>query len=142
MIAKEAAGFEYFFSLDPNVSAAEILEVAADRGAIEQVFHDVKEVEGAGQQQVRHLWANIGAWHLNLWSHTLDELWAWEKPQGQISDRRASPWDAAERRPSHADRRKALRRRLLREQFSSCPGFRSLPRKIRRLIEKLLALAG
>ena len=142
VIVKETTGFEYFFSLDPDVSAVEILEAAADRGAIEQVFHDVKEVEGAGQQQVRHIWANIGAWHLNLWVHTLVELWAWDKPQGQICDRRASPWDDATRRPSHADRRKALRRWILRGQFSSALGPRLLPPKIRRLVEKLLALAG
>jgi len=142
VIVKETTGFEYFFSLDPNVSPAEILEAAGDRGAIEQVFHDVKEVEGAGQQQVRHIWANIGAWHLNLWVHTLVELWAWDKPQGQICDRRASPWDDATRRPSHADRRKALRRWILRGQFSSALGSRLLPPKIRRFVEKLLALAG
>jgi len=142
VIVKETTGFEYFFSLDPNVSPAEILEAAGDRGAIEQVFHDVKEVEGAGQQQVRHIWANIGAWHLNLWVHTLVELWAWDKPQGQICDRRASPWDDATRRPSHADRRKALRCWILRGQFSSALGSRLLPPKIRRLVEKLLALAG
>jgi hypothetical protein len=142
VIVKETAGFEYFFSLDPNVSAVEILEVAADRGAIEQVFKDVKEVEGAGQQQVRHIWANIGAWHLNLWSHTLNELWAWSKPKRQICDRRASPWDDADRRPSHADRHKALRRWILRKQFSSALRSGSLPPKIRRLIEKLLALAA
>jgi hypothetical protein len=142
VIVKEPDGFEHFFSLDPSVSAVEILEVAADRGTIEQVFHDVKEVEGAGQQQVRHIWANIGAWHLNLWFHTLVELWAWSKPKRQICDRRDSPWDDADRRPSHADRRKALRRCILREQFSSCLGSRSLPSKIRGFIKKLLALAA
>ena len=40
----------------------------------EQDFHDIKEVWGAGQQQVRTLWANIGCYHLNLWSHTLVEF--------------------------------------------------------------------
>ena len=36
------------------------------------------------------VWANIGAWHLNLWVHTLVELWAWNQPQRQICDRSAS----------------------------------------------------
>jgi hypothetical protein len=35
-----------------KVSVREILEAFADRSAIEQVFHNVKEVWGAGQQWV------------------------------------------------------------------------------------------
>ena len=46
----------------PDLSVASILETVADRSALEQVFHDVKEVHGAGQQQLRHVWANVGAW--------------------------------------------------------------------------------
>lgn len=53
------------------------MEAFADRAAIEPVFHDVKEVWRSGQQQVRSLWANIAAWHVNLWLHKLVELWAW-----------------------------------------------------------------
>ena len=129
MIVQEPTGCHFFFSLDPEISAEEILENFADRAAIEQDFHDVKEVWGAGQQQVRHLWANIGAWHLNLWMHTLVELWAWHKPMAQICDRRASPWDDPSRRPSHADRRKALRRWMLREEYSAIARRQRLPRK-------------
>jgi len=33
---------------------------------IEQDFHDVKEVGGAGQQQVRNIWTNLAAYNLNL----------------------------------------------------------------------------
>lgn len=142
VIVQETVGPQYFFCTDPNVSVEEILEVFADRAAIEQVFHDVKEVEGAGQQQVRHLWANIGAWHLNLWAHTLVELSAWNKPKKQICNRRASPWDDPDRRPSHSDRRKALRRWMLREEFSGRVGSLPLPPRIRRIVDRLLALAG
>jgi DDE superfamily endonuclease len=141
VIVQETAGPQHFFCTDPNASVAEILEVFADRAAIEQVFHDVKEVEGAGQQQVRHLWASIGAWHLNLWSYTLLELWAWIKPKRQICNRRASPWDDPDRRPSHADRRKALRRWLLRDEFSTRLKNARIPPRIHRFVEKLLALA-
>jgi hypothetical protein len=142
VIVQEEKGPQYFFSTDPAMSAEQILEVFADRAAIEQVFHDVKEVEGAGQQQVRHIWANIGAWHLNLWVHTLVELWAWNKPQRQICDRSASPWDDPDRRPSHADRRKALRRWTLREEYSARGRCRPLPRKIRAVFQRLLKLVG
>jgi len=142
VIVQEPTGCQFFFSLDLEVSVEEILEVFADRGVIEQDFHDVKEVWGAGQQQVRHLWANIGAWHLNLWMHTLVELWAWKKPAAQICDRRASPWDDPARRPSHADRRKALRRWILRQQYSAIARCWRLPQKIRALIQRLLNLAA
>ena len=56
-----------YFSTDPDLSVASILETVADRSALEQVFHDVKEVHGAGQQQLRHVWANVGAWNLIGW---------------------------------------------------------------------------
>ncbi len=41
------------------------LEAVAARWSIEEHFHDVKEVWGAGQQQVRNVWSNIGCWNLN-----------------------------------------------------------------------------
>lgn len=108
VIVQETDGYLAFFSSDPAVSAGEILEAVADRGTIEQDFLDLKEVIGAGQQQLRNVWANVGAWNLNLWTHTLVELWAWKEPKSVLVNRADSPWDRADRRPSHADRRKAL----------------------------------
>ncbi len=49
-----------YFCTDPNATVRDILEAAADRWAIEEHFHDVKEIWGAGQQQVRNVWSNIG----------------------------------------------------------------------------------
>jgi hypothetical protein len=141
VIVREPDRMEYFFSTDPAVSVREILETFADRSAIEQLFHDVKEVWGAGQQQVRHLWANIGAWHLNLWMHTLVELWAWNQPQPQLCDRSASPWDDPDRRPSHADRRKALQRTVLDAEYSAAVGRWHVPRSIRAFVQRLVQLA-
>src|SRR5204863_4147095 len=79
----------------------------------------LKEVHGAGQQQLRNYWANIAAYHVTLWWHTLIELWAWKQPARVLRDRRASPWDDQTRRPSHADRRNALRRQCLQNEFQS-----------------------
>jgi hypothetical protein len=76
-------------------------------------------VWGAGQQQVRNVWANLGVYHLNLWMHTLVELWAWDRPKSRLTDRRASPWDDPSRRPSHADRRKALHQAFLEHELGS-----------------------
>jgi hypothetical protein len=58
-----------------------------------------------------------------------------------IRDRSRSPWDDAERRPSHADRRKALRRQILENDFLSLPAAHRCSTKIRNLYERLLQLA-
>jgi hypothetical protein len=141
VLVKEDDRWEAFFSTDPSASVVEILEAFADRAAIEQNFHDVKEVWGTGQQQVRNLWANLGVYHLNLWMHTLVELWAWKKPKRQICDRSASPWDNPGRRPSHADRRKALCRNMIEEQLLAISRAWWLPRIILALVKQLAKIA-
>ncbi len=78
---------------------------------------ECKQVVGAGQQQVRFVWANVGAFHVCLWTFTLTEAWAWCRKDEDMVDRSASPWDGAARRPSHADKRRAWRRALLREEI-------------------------
>ena len=142
VIVQEQTGPQFFFCTDPETTVREILEAFADRATIEQDFHDLKEVWGTGQQQVRHLWANIGAYHLNLWMHTLVELWSWRRWHGTLCDRSASPWDDPTRRPSHADRRNSLRRNILRAEFLAAATSRRLPQKIRDFVKQLLGLAG
>ena len=127
MLVREPDRWVAYFSTDPDLSVASILETVADRSALEQVFHDVKEVHGAGQQQLRHVWANVGAWNLIGWWHTLVELWAWNRPQSRSCDRSDSPWDRKERRPSHANRCQELRREAMQGEYSHLPsvaGFR------------------
>jgi len=97
---------------------------------------------GSGQQQVRNIWNNLAVYNLNLWMHTLVELWAWDKSGQQLVDRVDSPWDDAERRPSHANRRKALRSQILRNELSTITTAWSLPQKIIQLVESLMALAA
>jgi hypothetical protein len=72
--------------------------------------------------------------------HTLVELWAWNQPKAHICDRRASPWDDPERRPSHADRRKALQRTILEREYSSCLHCRGAMRKIAAFAQRLLQM--
>ncbi len=142
VIVKEDRGCEFFFCTDPDASPREIVEAFADRAVIEQDFHDVKEIWGAGQQQVRNIWTNIAVFNLNLWMHTLVELWAWNKSAEQIRDRNDSPWDDAERRPSHADRRKALRRLILQKEYKSLSPRHRRSSRIRALYQRLLELAA
>lgn len=142
VIVREEHGWLPFFCTEVNATAAQILEAVAARSAIEQDFHDLKEVEGLGQQQVRNIWANVAVYHLNLWAHTLVELWAWAKPKKELCDRKASPWDEASRRPSHADKRKALQRHSLREAFSHLGHGQRLTRKLQRLLRSVFRLVS
>jgi hypothetical protein len=142
VIVREDKGCEFFFCTDPEASVTEILEAFADRAAIEQDFHDVKEIWGSGQQQLRNLWSNIGAFNLNLWMHTLVELWCWNKPQAELTDRGDSPWDDPDRRPSHADRRQALQRACLALEFAALLVADSVREKIRGLLRRLTRLAA
>jgi len=138
VLVREPDRWVAYFSTDPDLSVAAILEAVADRSGLEQVFHDVKEVHGAGQQQLRHVWANVGAWNLIGWWHTLVELWAWDRPASRSCDRSDSPWDKAERRPSHANRCQELRREAMQEEYASLPSAAGLPAKIRRFIKRLM----
>jgi len=141
VIVEEDRDWYPFFSTDPFATAVEIIEAFADRATIEQDLHDVKEVWGAGQQQVRNIWCNLAVYHLNLWMHTLVELWSWNRPHDQLCDRSQSPWDDADRRPSHADRRKALRRQIMEHELSTLAAAGQLPRKILQWAQRLMNLA-
>jgi DDE superfamily endonuclease len=142
VLVREQHGWLAFFCTDPTATAEQVLEAVADRAALEQDFHDLKEVEGLGQQQVRNVWANLGAFHLSLWAHTLVELWAWGQPKERICDRTGSPWDDPDRRPSHADRRKALQRCCIEQEISREAHRKPLSQKTRRLFQNLIQMLG
>jgi hypothetical protein len=142
VLVKEQDGWIPYFCTDANATAVQILEAAADRGAVEQMHKDVKEVWGAGEQQVRNVYSNEGCFNLNLWMHTLVETWAWEKAEDELIDRSKSPWDGEHRRPSHQDKRRALQREVLRAEVEEALSGRPTKRRIRELAERLLALAA
>jgi hypothetical protein len=143
VVVKEDDGaWRAYFCTHAQATVEQILEAVADRSALEQVFHDIKEVHGVGQAQTRNYWSNVAVYHVKLWWHTLIELWAWQRPAKELVDRKQSPWDDAERRPSHADRRNALRRKCLEEEFQAAAVVAVLPQKIRSLWRRLLALAN
>jgi DDE superfamily endonuclease len=140
LLVKEPERWVAYFCTQADATVQDILEAVADRSAIEQNFHDLKEVHGTGQQQLRNYWANIAAYHVTLWWHTLIELWAWHKPHEVLTDRSASPWDDPSRRPSHADRRNALRRHCLEYRLRDLAG--AIPAKIRHLCHLLVKLVA
>jgi hypothetical protein len=133
-------GWLPYFCTDITVDVRDILEAAAARWAIEETFHDVKEVWGAGQQQVRRLWSSIGCWHLNLWLYTLVELASWNKEKEAMTDRSDRPWDNPSRRPSHADRRSAFQREMLDNQLPTVQPKTEEASKIWRLAKDLIKL--
>lgn len=138
----EEGGWAPYFCTDPSAQVRDILETASARWAIEEHFHDVKEVWGAGQQQVRSVWSNIGCWHLNQWVSTLAELCCWDVPKSKLTDRSNRSWDNPDRRPSHADRRRSIAREMLRKKFLAALPHGTDHRKLRRLFQDLLALAA
>jgi hypothetical protein len=142
VLVREEHGWVPFFCTDPDASVVEVLEAAADRGAIEQTNKDVKEVWGAGQQQLRNVHANVGAFNLNAWMHTVVEAWAWQRSPEELVDRSRSPWDDPTRRPSHADKRKALQREVLRREIEAVLSGPPDTQRFRELAEKLLDLAA
>ena len=131
-----------FLCTDPEADVESIVQTVLDRWAIEQNFHDLKEVEGIGQVQLRRVWSNIGALNLSLWVHTLTEVWGWARPAGTLSDRSDRPWDDAERRPSHADRRRALQREMLEEEYRSLAVPEPWSAKIRHLLMGVVRLVA
>jgi hypothetical protein len=142
VLVNEPTGWVAFFCTDPLASVAEILSAVADRFSLEIAFRDCKEIVGAGQQQVRFVWASVGAFHVCIWTFTMTELWAWSRSEQELVNRSASPWDNLARRPSHADKRRAWRRALLSEEIDAVLRPRVTEAEIRAATERLLSLAA
>ncbi len=142
ILKEEDGSWRAYLCTDPDAGVQEVVQAVVDRWSIEQNFHDLKEVEGIEQVQLRRVWSNIGALNLNMWVHTLVELWGWNRPAEQLSDRSASPWDDADRRPSHADRRKSLQREMFNAEFRR--GFDRLPIPpiIRQLFDRVVRMVA
>ncbi len=140
VLVRQDSGWLAYFCTDPTVSAAAVLEVMADRSAIEQTFKDVKEVWGAGQQQVRNVYANVGAMAVNLIWYSLVEAWAWRRGEEELVSRPA--WDEEDRRPSHADKRRALQREILRQEIRTVVGERPQWQEFQDFTTRLLDLAA
>ena len=127
---------------DCSMGVERILETVADRWSIEEQFHDVKELWGAGHQQVRNIWSSIGCWNICSWLYTLVELECWDDSSEELVDRHDRPWDDPTRRPSHNDRRRKIARKMLKETFFRDLKISQHKPKIRTRIEQLLSLAA
>jgi hypothetical protein len=142
ILVDEPTGWRAYFCTDTSASVADIMGAIADRFSLEITFRECKQVVGAGQQQVRFIWANVGAFHLCLWTYTLTEAWAWGRTEDELVDRSTSPWDKGSRRPSHADKRRAWRRELLGEEIRAVLRPGASEAEIQATAERLLNLAA
>jgi hypothetical protein len=142
ILKEEDGSWRAFLCSDAGACVEAIVQVIHDRWAIEQNYHDLKEVEGIERVQLRRLWSNVGALNLSLWVHTLIELWAWDRPESSLSDRENRPWDDTSRRPSHADKRRALQRELLAEEYRRLNVPEPWSEKIRLMLESVVRLVA
>ncbi len=143
VLVDEPKGRVAFFCTDPAATAADVLESVAARFSLEVTFRDLKDVAGAGRQQVRRVKASVGAFHVCLWAFTATEAWAWGRAEeGLVGHRSASPWDDESRRPSHADKRRAWRRELLAGEIHAALRAGLTEREMRAAAERLLDLAA
>lgn len=143
VLVDEPNGWVAFFCTDTGVTVADVLACVAARFGLEITFRDVKDVVGAGQQPVRLVRANVGAFHACVWAFTMTEAWAWSRDEKELAGHRsASPWDDMARRPSHADKRRAWRRELLRNEIQAAlrPGINEAELQV--ATERLLDLAA
>jgi len=71
----------------------------------------------------------------------MTEAWAWGLSEDELVDRGASPGADLDRRPSHADRRRAWRRELLAEEIGGAVRRGITDEEIQAVAEWLLCLA-
>jgi len=127
---------------DISRSAKEILESYGVRFGIEEMFKDLKEVWGWGKQEVRLLERNEAATVMNMLLYSMTELTTWDRTQEELVDRSYRPWDDADRRPSHSDRRNFLRRAILMQELNTVMDWNFIPQKIIALLKKAMQLAA
>ena len=80
--------------------------------------------------------SNEAATTMNMLLFGMTELSTWERSQSELMDRRESPWDDGERRPSHADRRNFLRRAIVTKDFYNALRGTKITTKIILALEK------
>jgi hypothetical protein len=142
VIVKESDGrWIPLLSTNIDLTAKEIIESYSDRYSIEENYQALKETWQVESPQVRNVYANVGVFHLSVWMYSMVMLWSWDRSHDELCDRSMSPWDNPNRRPSHADRCKALRRKFVREKITPVQSGDGKSGQIRSLLDWLCQLA-
>ncbi|MCA9223563.1 MAG: transposase, partial [Planctomycetales bacterium] len=142
LLRYEDGSWAPYFCTDVSASVEDILVAVGARWGIEEHFASVKEIWGAGQQQVRNVMSNIGCWNLNGWLYTLVEICSWDQAKSDLVDRSDRSWDNAERRPSHADRRRKIAREMLRKPILAALPAALNRTKFKSLLDHVIQLAA
>ncbi len=80
-------------------------------------------------------------WNLCTWQFTLVELETWDESQEDLVDRGDRPWDNPHRRPCHADQRRQIVGKIVRNQLLKDLSPDQGHQKIRDNFDILLSLA-
>jgi hypothetical protein len=74
--------------------------------------------------------------------YSVVEAWAWWRGEEGLVERSGSPWDREERRPSPAEKRKALQGEILGKEIQAALGRRAKRQQFQELAMRLLHLAA
>lgn len=74
--------------------------------------------------------------------YTFVELCSWDVAKPDLIDRSNRPWDNPDRRPSHADKRRAITKEMLEKQFLASLPKTADTRKFRKLIADVISLSA
>jgi hypothetical protein len=89
---------------------------------------------------VRDVYANLGAMAVNLVLYGVVEAWAWRRAEDELVARPV--WDEEARRPSPADKRRALQREILWEAIRAAVWERPHWQELQHFATRLLDLAA
>ncbi len=143
VIVREKTGPRFFYCTDVQASVRAILEAFADRTAIEQVLYDVKTARrerGLGQRPAAGA-ARLDE-HRRLAPQSVDAHAERTVGLAPLRDTTGPPQRLPlGRRPSHADRRKALQAACLQQELTHTLPADPVPPKIKHLLQRLLRIA-
>ncbi|MDO5577455.1 MAG: transposase [Fibrobacter sp.] len=126
-------------STNLELTPKQIIESYAKRFTIEETFKDLKEIEGLGKPQVRNLECTEASFLISTLGYNLVELWALDQDEEKLKQFRAFA-DDANRRPSHADKRKCMCLELLHNELLALYANRINPKIFTDLLERLVLM--
>ncbi|MCE2754050.1 MAG: hypothetical protein LW720_19505 [Pirellula sp.] len=79
---------------------------------------------------------------MNCWIYTIVELESWAVLGADLIDRSDRPWENPNKRPSHADRRRAVCSKMRRGRFSKVLASDANREKLKRIFDEFLAISA
>ena len=79
---------------------------------------------------------------MNMVLDSMIELATWDRTHKEIVDRSHSPWDAPNRRPSHADATISCAGQIVTNELIAACNTNSIPTKIKNCLKRPINLEG